>query len=274
MNEQYYIKYFISLCIFFSQLNWGQAQNIPAYKGFVNDYVGILSDAQSASLNTFLTEQAEASSNEIVIAILNLPEGETIDDYTFQIAESWGIGREENDNGVLVALYINARQVRIEVGYGLEGAIPDLASYNVIQKDMIPFFRNQDYYQGLQKGVQSLHLLASDEYSDTMRKRYYSQSESRSRDGRGGFSIFPIIVIIFLLVLFFNNRGGGGGNGGRRYRGRGYYGGGPYWWGGTVGGGSSSWGGGGWSGGGFSGGGSFGGFGGGSFGGGGSSGSW
>ena len=252
------------------------AQQIPDYQGFVNDELGILSQREKRELEAYLTEQAEATSNEIAVVIMNLPNGVVMRDYAFSIAEKWGIGGKENDNGVLVALFLNEREVDIEVGYGLEGAIPDLAAYNVIQKDMIPFFRQEDYFSGLYAGVKALSTLASGEYPDAVRRRYYAERVSRSNqsDDMDSF-IFFLILFIFLFFLFSSRGGGGGYGGGSGRRGRGYHDGGPYWWGPTrVGGGSSNWGGGSWSGGGFSGGGSFGGFGGGSFGGGGASGGW
>ena len=255
-----------------------KAQNFPKYEGFVNDYLGILSPQQKQNLETFLTQQAEASSNEIAVVIMDLPAGEFMRDYAVRLAENWGVGGKENDNGILVALFINERQVTIEVGYGLEGAIPDLAASNVIQKDMLPSFREGDYYDGLARGVKALSILANGEYPDAVRKKYYTRTRSNTSGGDDSF-VFFLILFIFLFFLFASrgNRGGGNGGGGfggpRGRRGRGYYDGGPYWWGGT-GGSSSNWGGGGWSGGGFSGGGSFGGFGGGSFGGGGASGGW
>ena len=264
--------------LFFS-LSTLNAQNFPKYEGFVNDYLGILSPQQKQNLETFLTQQAEESSNEIAVVVMDLPSGEFMRDYAVRLAENWGVGGKENDNGVLVALFINERQVTIEVGYGLEGAIPDLAASNVIQKDMLPSFREGDYYDGLARGVKALSILANGEYPDAVRKKYYTRTRSDT-SGEGDAFVFFLILFIFLFFLFSSrgNRGGGGNGGGgfggpRGRRGRGYYDGGPYWWGGS-GGGSSNWGGGGWSGGGFSGGGSFGGFGGGSFGGGGASGGW
>ena len=269
------IRAWILLPLFLIPLLDSLGQGIPVYQGFVTDELGTLSQREKRELETFLTEQAEASSNEIAVVIMNLPDGVSMRDYAFSIAEEWGIGGKENNNGVLVALFLNAREVDIEVGYGLEGAIPDLAAYNVIQKDMIPYFRQEDYFGGLYAGVKALSTLASGEYPDAVRRRYYSERVSRrsQSDDMDSF-IFFLILFIFLFFLF-SSRGGGGGHGGGGRRGRGYHDGGPYWWGPTrVGGGSSSWGGGSWSGGGFSGGGSFGGFGGGSFGGGGASGGW
>ncbi len=251
-----------------------RGQTIPEYSGFVNDYLGILTPQEKKELETFLTAQAEASSNEIAVVIMDLPNGAIMRDYAFSIAEEWGIGGKENDNGVLVALFLNVREVDIEVGYGLEGAIPDLAAYNVIQKDMIPYFRQEDYFSGLYKGVQALSTLAKGEYPDAFRKRYYAQrGGSRASSDEFDSFIFFLVLFIFLFFLFSSRGGGGGYGGGSGRRGRGYHDGGPYWWGPTHTGGSN-WGGGGWSGGGFSGGGSFGGFGGGSFGGGGASGGW
>jgi len=253
----------------------GMGQGLPAYQGFVNDFSDLLSPSEVEKLEAYLTRQAEATSNEVAVVIMNLPEGVAMRDYTLDLAESWGIGSADNDNGVLVALFPNAREVVIEVGYGLEGAIPDLASYNIIQKDMIPHFREEEYFEGLMLGVKALHTLGTGEYPDAIRKKYYSNTLSRSTSrGPNDFQIFGIVLFVFIYILISSGGGGGGGGGGHR-RGRGYHDRGPYWWGPVGGYRSSNWGGGSWGGGGFSGGGgSFGGFSGGSFGGGGSSGSW
>ena len=256
-----------------------QAQ-IPEYKGFVNDYTGLLTQQQTQKLEQFLTEYAESSSNEIAIIIADLPPGETENTYTYEVAEAWGVGGKENSNGILVGLYLNERRVRIEVGYGLEGAVPDIVSGNVIDKDMLPYFRDGNYYEGLARGVQALSVVAEGEYPDAVRRKYYDAPSAEYVDDPGAGSILFLIILIFFIFIFLSRRGGGDDDDyrGPPRRGRGYYRGGPYWWGSggswsSGSGGGSSWGGGSWGGGGFGGGG-FGGFGGGSFGGGGASGGW
>lgn len=249
------------------------AQEIPEPSGFVNDFYGLLTPQQKETLESLLTRHAESSSNEVALIITRLPENETIETYAYQVFNTWGIGGEKNDNGLLIALFPDIRRVRIEVGYGLEGAIPDIVAYNVIQKDMIPFFRQDDYYQGLKQGAEALMVLSRGEYDDPVRRRYYQERikdpyTQRSNDSPSGFLVFFVMIVIIIVLINLNKGGGRGGSGG----GRGYHRGGPYWWGGSSWGGRSSggsnWGGGGWSGGGF------GGFGGGSSGGGGASGGW
>ena len=246
---------------------------LPEATGFVNDAALLLSPTKRQALDQYLTRFAEETSNEIAVLPINHPEGEVLEDYTNQVARAWGVGGEENSNGVLVAIFPNARKTRIEVGYGLEGAIPDLVAYNITQQHMRPHFQNGDYYTGLQESVEILAGLAKGEYdSRNLRDPYYKPRQSRPRQTESDETIrfFVLIAIIVLFVVL--SRGGGGGGG----RNGGYGGGGWYWlptggssWGSGSG---SSWGGSGgssWGGGGGFGGGGFGGFGGGDFGGGG-----
>ena len=242
-------------------------QQVPAARGFVNDFVGVLSPGQAQQLNAVLTQYAESSSNEIAIAIMELPEDAILEEFTLSIAEQWGVGGESNDNGVLIAVYPNSRKMRIEVGYGLEGAVPDSRALEVQNKYMKPAFRQGDYYTGLRDAVDALILATQNEYEDAPTSKYY---QPNSPETGGGAAQMAVIVAIILLFIFMS-RGGGGGRGGRGGGGNALY-----WilWlvtsinsnSGSSGGGGSSWGGGG--------GGSFGGFGGGDFGGGGASSDW
>ncbi|MEO0897066.1 MAG: TPM domain-containing protein [Bacteroidota bacterium] len=241
--------------------------NIPAFKGFVNDYSDILTLQEESRLEQYLTQFAEATSNEIVVVTMDLPDGAEERTFTGDLAREWGVGQKGQDNGVVLAIYMNARRMVIEVGYGLEGAIPDIVAYNVIDKDIRPSFREGNYYVGISRGVSVLTKAAKGEIDEAMQRRYYQNRRSTSSEDSFFTFILPVIIMIIFITLI--NRGNGG-----RGRGGGYGGGGWYWgptyWGGGYGGGSS---GGGFSGGGFDGG-SFGGFGGGDFGGGGASGGW
>lgn len=245
-------------------------QKVPAAKGFVNDYTNTLSSSQASQLNALLNHYAETSANEIAIAIIDLPQDEILEQYTLSIAEAWGVGGKTNDNGILIAVYPNARQMRIEVGYGLEGAVPDIIAQEIIDNYMRPAFRANDYYTGLRDASDALISATNGEYENAPTRTYYTRNSSPGTGGNGG----QIVVIIMIIILFsiMNNRGRGGGKGGGKggRRGGGMWlpwimmGGGGHHSGGGFGGGS----------GGFGGGGGFGGFGGGGFGGGGASGGW
>jgi uncharacterized protein len=175
-----------------------------------------------------------------------------------EIGRSWGVGSKKNNNGVVLLIAKQDRKMNISVGYGLEKALPDLVTQQIIQHDIRPYFKGNDYYGGINRGTNAIIAAIRGEYKapDGYNKR---------QEGIPFSTIIFIIVIVIVLLSMF--RGGGGGRGGTFMSRRGYS---PIFFptGGFGGGGS------GWGGGGSAGGGSFGGFGGGSFGGGGSSGDW
>lgn len=242
---------------------WAQ---VPKEVGFVNDYKNVLSPQQRTQLNSFLTNFAETTSNEIAVAFMDLPRNRSLEEYTLQVAESWGLGGEEADNGILIAVYPDARKMRIEVGYGLEGAVPDIVAHNIMEQYMKPAFQVKDYYTGVNSAAKIIAGLVKGEYEDEALRDYYTPR----RNIEPSSDISNLIVLLLIIMVFIylsRGSGGGGDSGGGTYR-RSRRGGGGGWIFIPGGGGGS------WGGGGSFGGGGFGGFGGGSFGGGGASGSW
>jgi len=215
-------------------------------RAFVLDRSDFLTETQEVALCDKLKAYFDSTSNQIAILLEPSLEGEDLFDYTHRVAREWGIGEKDKNNGILIYVATADRKVQIQVGYGLEGAVPDVYAKRVIDKLMLPEFRKGDYYTGLDQAVNRIIEYAEGEYTN---------------DGRDKEGIPPwlVIVLVILFLAIVISLGGGSKGmtyaGGRRYIGRS----GPW-----VGGG-----------GGFSGGGGgFGGFGGGSFGGGGASGSW
>ena len=246
------------------------AQQFPKLTGRVVDEANLLSPAQEADLTARLEALEKASSRQLVVATVPDLQGYDIADYGYQLGRNWGIGQNEANNGIILLVAPNERRVRIEVGYGLEPIVTDALSHQIIQQDILPRFRADDYPGGIIAGADALiaQLQAPPEQAE-QRALEAAQSQQRSSSSGGG-SIFPLIFwgLIFLFVLLPMLRRGGRG---RRYRRRGGF---PVIiWGPGSGGGGWGSGGGGWGGGG---GGGFGGFsgGGGSFGGGGASGGW
>ncbi|MBO9198627.1 MULTISPECIES: TPM domain-containing protein [Niastella] len=246
---------------------FASAQEIPARPNpprLVNDYAGVLSPDEEQRLERQLVALDDSTSNQVAIVLVKTINDYPIEEYALKLFRSWGIGNAKTNNGVLIIAALDDRKIKIEVGYGLEGAIPDITAGHIIQNDIAPNFRSGDYYQGLSQAANSIIKAAAGEYK--------APANYRKKKGSGGLPIGLIIFIIILVVVFSGrNRGGGGGMMSRR--GSGWLG--PFILGNMLGGSSrgSDWsgGGGGWSGGG---GGGFGGFGGGSSGGGGASGSW
>ena len=225
----------------------------------VNDFAGILSSSDREQLEQKLRTYNDSTSTQIVVVIVKSTEPYPIGDFAFQVGRKWGIGQKGKNNGLVLAWATETRKVYIATGYGLEGAIPDAIAKRIISNTIVPAFKQEQYYQGLDQATTEIIQRASGEY----------KAEPDTDTGDGGFPIIFIVFGVMIIIFFFSRRNNGGG-GNNRNRGGGW---GPIFfptstysgWGGSGGGG--------WSGGGGSGGG-FGGFGGGSFGGGGAGGSY
>ncbi len=233
----------------------GAIPDRPEPQRLVNDLAGIFTPWQIEALESQLVAFDDSTSNQIAVVTVPDLEGYAASEYATRIGLDWGVGSSEFNNGVLVLVKPKNEtygEVFIAVGYGLEGAIPDAYAKRIIDSEMIPHFRENDYYGGVSAACDVLMKLASGEISAPR------ESEDDDIGPLIAMVIFMIIVIVILLAV--KNDGGTGSSGGRG--GRNIYTG-PI----IRGGGSGNWGGG-------MSGGSFGGFGGGSFGGGGAGGRW
>ena len=248
------MKNFLSVvaCLFAATVFGAEDSALPELSGRVVDQADILSAATEQRLTAQLQAHEKAGGNQVVVATIESLGGETIETYGVRLGRSWGIGQAEGDNGIVLIIAPNESKVRIEVGYGLEGDIPDAIASNIIQAKILPRFRENDFDGGVTAGVTAIIAALGGEY-------VFEQQRRGRRSREGGFP-FGILWIVVMFVLF------GLGRGRRRGLGSGLL------WGAMLGGALSSGRGGGFGGGGFGGGG-FGG-GGGSFGGGGASGGW
>jgi uncharacterized protein len=227
----------------------------------VNDLTNTLTPEQVQALEQKLVAYDDSTSSQIAVVLINTTGDYPIEDVALGIIRNWGVGGKEHSNGIVLLVAKDDHKVRIEVGYGLEGAVPDITAKSIIDNDITPNFKEGNFYRGLDQATDDIIKAAAGEYT---------APAGRNKKGKG-FPFGLIIFVIIILSIIF--RRGGKGGGGMMSR-RGYGGFGTGWLlgslmgGGWSGGGS---GGGGWSGGG---GGGFGGFGGGGGGGGGASGGW
>ncbi|MES2111639.1 MAG: TPM domain-containing protein [Bacteroidota bacterium] len=248
------------------------AQELPPKSNtLVTDYVNLLHDYQKSQLESKLKAFADSTSTQIAVVIIKSVGDYDINDFGQKLGRAWGIGEKGKNNGVLLLVAKEDKKVAIQTGYGAEGAVTDYATHDIIQKDIIPRFKANDYYSGIDAATDDIMKLMKGEYKTSGKNKKASKDD-------GGPIGFVIIIVIVILIIIFRRRGGGGGHIIDRRGGAN-----PFWWflaGTAIGRGSGGWGGfsdgGGGFGGGSSGGdsGGFGGFGGGDFGGGGSSGSW
>lgn len=223
----------------------------------VNDYANLFTEEQRNYLEYSLVAFDDSTSNQILIITTSSLDGYDISNYAFEIGEKWGVGRAEHDNGLVIVIKPKNQtpgRAFIATGYGLEGALPDAVCKEIVDLEMIPHFKKNDYYDGVVAALNIIIPVAAGEYS---------YQEVRNDTGGVMALVITLLVVAVFVVLAFggnnskdNNIGGGGID--------------PFtaiWLGSMAGRNHSG------SFGSFSGGG-FGGFGGGSFGGGGAGGSW
>ena len=202
---------------------------------YVNDYTGLLSADSRERIENTLAEFEKTTSNQVVVAIFDSLEGGSLEDFSIHLAEKWKVGQKGRDNGIILLIFKSDRKVRIEVGYGLEGALPDVIANLIIQNEIVPNFRAGNYDAGVEKAVAAILQATRGEYKAT----------AATTDARGAVILFLIIIFVVLVAtprfLFvpgvtYSSRGGFGGGG---FSGGGF-GGGFSGGGGGFGGGGSS----------------------------------
>jgi uncharacterized protein len=286
------MKLFLALILSFVVSSPTLALDVPALRGHVNDYAGMLSPQVAAQLERQLAGFEQSDSTQIVVLTIPTLAGENLEEFSIKVAEAWRVGQKGLDNGAILLVAKQERKVRIEAGRGLEGKLTDLVSGRIIRGEIAPRFKAGDFDRGIVAGVSAIEATVKGEYKGTPRDLRHGKksgpplvtlgifllvaciflgSMSRVLGGLAGAAGLPIVAWLtfpglalaliaglavggFVLGLLVTFLFGGGG-------GRGGFGGGP-WIGGYGGGGFGGGGDGGFSGGG------------GDFGGGGASGDW
>lgn len=227
-----------------------QLPSPPYPPRLVNDYTGTLTGAQAEAMERKLVAYDDSTSTQILVMLVNDLQGYTIEQYATEIGHSWGVGQQGKDNGVVILVKPKTGsergQVNISPGYGMEEYVTDATAKRIIEKEMIPAFKENDYYTGIDNAVNVIIDLCSGKFT---------QDDYANEEGIPVWLMLLFIIAIFLILNKFSD------NNGQNYSGGGHR---SVWipmGGGSYSGGSHSSGG-------------FGGFGGGGFGGGGASGSW
>ena len=229
---------------------------VPELKGHVTDQASLLSVSGREALEATLTSYERATGHQFAFLSMQSLDGAPIEDFSMRLAEKWKLGNEKRDDGLILIIAQQDRKVRIEVGYGLEGAVPDALAAKIIRHQLAPAFQKGDFEGGIDAAFSTLMKAAEGESVRVV--------PADERGQRKGSLLKPLFWLFALLIIFLMNRGTGRGGGGGL---------GAFAAGAALGSlGGRRYGGGGFGGGGFGGG--FGGGGGGGFGGGGSSGGW
>jgi uncharacterized protein len=246
-------------------------------QGYVNDFAGVLSASAKEKLRALCAELDQKAGAQIAIVTVKSLEGESAQQYSFDLATQWGVGPKQKSRGLLILLAPGEHKYWFQVGYGLEPILPD-GKVGGFGREAVPLLRQNDYDGAVLLMTQRVAAVIAEDKGvtlDALRGAPSSPSSPEPDEGSPNhsyhYNIIIFVIVIFLIRIVFSFIFRGSRTGGRR--------GGGGWWigpmilGGMFRGGGGSWGGGGFGGGG-GGGGGFGGFGGGSFGGGGAGGSW
>jgi uncharacterized protein len=255
-------RYLYILCLLLSVQ--AVAQVIPPRPNpprLVNDFANVLSASEKENLERKLVQFDDSTGSQVAVVIVKSLEGYTVEETAHGILRNWSVGQKGKNNGVVILAALEDRKINIQTGYGMEGVLPDLVCKRIITKHIIPAFKQQRYYEGLDAATTSIIEISKNEY----------KADDLGQSAGGDIWIFAIMIFIFLIFIMISMRR-------QRQRGtimtrRGYtdWDGGGWWYLPGGGGGYNDWGddnnrgGGGWD---------FGGFDGGDGGGGGASGDW
>ncbi|MDO8493209.1 MAG: TPM domain-containing protein [bacterium] len=158
------LKRIVLLLLFFPVLLFAYASpGKPA--GFVNDFASVLSGQDKTDIEAKLSQFEKDSSNELSVVIIKSLNGDTIENYAVNLFSEWGIGKEGKDNGILLLIAIDDRKMRIEVGYGLEGALTDIQSDLIINNTLKPAFQQADFYGGINRATADIISATKGEYA-------------------------------------------------------------------------------------------------------------
>lgn len=245
----------LAVFIFFASIKTAPALDVPALRGRVNDHAGVMSAEQAQALESRLAQFEAETGHQVAVLTIPTLDGEDIEGFSIRVAENWKIGKKGYDNGVILVVAVKDRRLRLEVGYGLEGVLPDAIASRIISDYVVPRFRSQDYAGGIIAGVDAvLKVIKNEPLPASARKQDQQQGANLNF-----LAMLAVTFGVFGLMAFASTAS-------RRsnslWAGRGRRPPPTFWGGGGFGGGGFSGGGGGFSGGG------------GSFGGGGASGGW
>ncbi|HWI16519.1 MAG TPA: TPM domain-containing protein [Vicinamibacterales bacterium] len=167
------------------------AQSLPKPAGRVNDFANVIDPAVEAEIDRRLDQVEQQTSSEIAVATVESLAGMSVEEYANRLFKEWGVGQAKQDNGVLILVAPNEREMRIEVGYGLEGVLPDGLAGQVIRDNFTPRFRDGDYSGGIRDGL--------DRIATIVERQQVLTPEELAKFNQSSGDDFPI----WLLIPFF-----------------------------------------------------------------------
>ena len=173
-----------------------QSLTVPSPEGYVNDHANILSEREKAGLESILRRFEAETTNQVVLLVIPSLEGDSLEDFSIRVAEAWKVGQKGKDNGVIFLVAVEDRKARIEVGYGLEGALTDAQSGRILQNLVFPAFRQGAYASGIQAGLVGILQAIQGEFPSQSARQ---MAPTRQAKAKASGILLPLL---FFLLLF------------------------------------------------------------------------
>jgi uncharacterized protein len=186
----------------------------PKPSGYFNDYAGVVSKETAYRFNEQLAQFERKTSDQVVVAVFPKMQSDSeIADYTQRVAQAWGVGQKERRNGAVLFVFIQDRKMFIQVGYGLEGALPDATAFDITERHIKPLFRAGNYEAGLATGIDLIFKAIRGEYKGS------GKTVAEQHRGGGAFKLLPFLIFVIVLIIIsrvtklggysYSSRGGG-----------------------------------------------------------------
>lgn len=228
----------------------------PTADFFVNDFAGVIDSEDKAEIMRLGKDLEKQTTAQVVVVTVDSLDGKAVEDYALELGREWGVGDKEKNNGVVLLLSVSDRKVTIQVGYGLEGCLPDGKTGRILDSYAVPYLSDDDFSTGLTEAYKAIATVVYNEYNAEPEVSYEQSDHTQLFSDETDETAMQIILIIILILILLLRRGrgrrgfvffpfiggggshhGGGGFGGGSHGG---FGGGSHGGGGSFGGGGSS----------------------------------
>lgn len=178
-------------------INANAAEVIPPKPDrYFNDYAGVVPKAAADRFNEQLAQFERETSDQVVVAVFPRMQSDSdVADYTQRVAQAWGVGQKERRNGVVLFVFTQDRKMFIQVGYGLEGALPDATAFDITERHIKPLFRVGNYEAGLATGIDLIFKAIRGEYKGS------GKTVAEQQHGGGAFKLLPFLIFIIVLII-------------------------------------------------------------------------
>lgn len=166
--------------------------NFPKLTGRVVDNAGLLTSSERQSLTEKLARHEQATTNQVVVVTVDSLDGYEIADYGYQLGRYWKIGQADKNNGVILLVAPNQRKVRIEVGYGLEGDLPDALAKQIVDFEIIPQFKKKHFGKGIIAGTEAI--------LGVLKGTYTASTIKEKHKAKPGFDYYFILIVVALVI--------------------------------------------------------------------------